>query len=156
MECPAKARESSQVLIDYCAGTLDAAAVAEVERHVEQCAACREFCRTQAMVWSALDDWKPEPVSASFDARLGARLDQADRGGWWASVWRPAVPLAAAAVVIAAVLLLRVPEGANSTVAVKKADTVDIDQVEKTLDDIDMLKQLYLAPADTAAGAEQL
>ncbi|MCE5307474.1 MAG: zf-HC2 domain-containing protein [Acidobacteriales bacterium] len=156
MECPAKARESSQVLIDYCAGTLDAAAAAEVECHIEQCAACREFCRKQSMVWSALGDWEPAPVSASFDARLGARLEQADRGGWWASIWRPAVPLAAAAVVIAAVLLLRVPEGANPTIVVKKADTMDIDQVEKSLDDIDILKQLYLAPPDTAAGAEQL
>lgn len=156
MECPAKAREGIEVLIDYCAGTLAADAAASVERHMEQCETCREFCREQARVWSALDAWEPEPVSAGFDARLGERILDAGRRGWWTWLWRPAIPLAAVAIVVVAVLLLRAPGGTNAPTGAKKADVIDVDQVEKSLDDLDMLKQLYLAPPPESSGAKQL
>lgn len=156
MECPAKARDGTQVLIDYCTGMLEAEVAAVVERHVEQCEDCREFCRAQARVWSALDAWEPEPISENFDERLLERIERDERGGFWKWIWRPAIPAAAIAIVVVAVLLWRAPSGTNMPVAVKKADVIDVEQVEKTLDDIDMLKQLYAAPQTEAAGAGQL
>jgi hypothetical protein len=156
VECPAKARQGPQVLIDYCAGTLATDVAASVGRHVEQCEACREFCREQDEVWSALDAWEPEPVSAGFDARLGERLSEADRREWWTWIWRPAIPVAAVAILVVAALLLRSPTGTNTPAGTKNADAIDVDQVEKTLDDIDMLKQLYLTSPPEASGAKQI
>jgi anti-sigma-K factor RskA len=164
VECPAKARESTQVLIDYCAGMLEAEVAAALEGHIKQCDACREFCRAQARVWSALEAWEPEPISQGFDERLLENIEAGDRASlrqriWHAAAsfrWRPVLPLAAAAIVIVAVLLMRTPSGTNTPVAVKNADVVDVDQVEKALDDIDMLKQLYAAPPTETAGAKQL
>ena len=142
--------------MDHRAGKLEAEVAAAVERHVEQCAACREFCQAQARVWSALDSWDAEPISQGFDARLLERIEEGHRASLWQWIWRPALPLAAAAIVIVAVFLMRVPNGTNTPVAGKNAEVVDVDQVEKTLDDLDMLKQLYAAPQAEAAGAKQL
>jgi anti-sigma factor RsiW len=156
VECPAKSREGTEVLMDHCAGMLEAEVAAAVERHIEQCVACREFCQAQARVWSALDVWDAEPVSESFDARLLERIEERQRGSLWQWIWRPALPVAAVAIVIVAVFLMRVPNGANTPVAGKNVDVVDVDQVEKTLDDLDMLRQLYAAPQAEAVGTKQL
>ncbi len=156
MECPAKTREGTEVLMDHCAGRLEAEVAAAVERHIQQCGVCREFCRAQARVWSALDAWEAEPVSESFDARLLDRIEEDDRRSLWKWIWRPALPVAAAAMVVVAVLLLRAPNGTNTPVEGKNVDVVDVDQVERTLDDLDMLKQLYAVPQAEAAGAKQL
>jgi hypothetical protein len=142
--------------MDYCAGRLEAEVAAAVERHIQQCVVCREFCGAQARVWSALDAWDPETISESFDARLLDRIEEGDRGSRWKWIWRPALPVAAVAIVVVAVLLLRVPNGTNTPVEGKNVDVVDVEQVERTLDDLDMLKQLYAAPPAEAAGAKQL
>jgi hypothetical protein len=142
--------------MDHCAGKLEAEVAAAVERHIEQCAACREFCQAQARVWSALDAWDAEPISQSFDARLLERIEEGHRASLWRWIWRPALPLAAVAIVIVAVFLMRVPNGPNKPVAGKNAEVVDVDQVERTLDDLDMLKQLYTVPQAEAAGTKQL
>lgn len=156
MECPARTREGTEVLIDHFAGMLEAEVAVVVERHIEQCEACREFCRAQARVWSALDAWEPEPISESFDASLLKRIEEGDRGSLWKWIWRPALPVAAVAIVIVAVFLMRAPNGTNTPVEGKNVEVVDVDQVEKALDDLDMLKQLYAAPQAEAAGAKQL
>ena len=142
--------------MDHCAGRLEADVAVAVERHIEQCVACREFCKAQARVWSALDVWDPEPISESFDASLLERIEEGDRASLWNWIWRPAIPVAAAAIVVVAVLLLRAPNGTNTPVEGQNVDVVDVDQVEKTLDDLDMLKQLYAAPQAEAAGVKQI
>jgi len=152
VECPARVGENPQVLIDYCAGAVPADVAAELERHLEQCPLCREFCRAQARVWSELDIWEPAAVSASFDACLRERLAQ-DGGRRWKWIWKPAIPLAAVAAAILVVALWRGPAGAPASPITKKSESVDVEQVEKALEDIDMLKQLYLAPrAETDSG----
>jgi anti-sigma-K factor RskA len=164
VECPARTKEGTQVLIDHCTGMLEAEVAAVVERHIEQCVACREFCRAHARVWSALDAWQAEPISESFDASLLERIEAGDRPSRWQWIWhplavfgwRPVLPVAAAAIVVVAVLLMRAPNGTNTPVVGKNVEVVDVEQVEKALDDIDMLKQLYAAPQAEAAGAKQL
>ncbi len=144
-----------QVLIDYCAGALPADGAAELERHLEECPLCREFCRVQARVWSELDIWEPVAVSVSFDARLRARLAR-DGGRRWKWIWKPAIPLAAVAAAILVVALWRGPVGAREATTAQKGESVDVEQVEKALEDIDMLKQLYLAPRAEADSGKQL
>jgi len=139
MKCPLEGKRS-EVLLAYTAGNLDAAEVAPLESHLENCPGCREFVRAQDEVWDALDVWEPAPVSADFDRKLYRRIGQ--QVSWFDRVMRPfqpfwlgrAVPVAAcAAVVLMAVLLVqRTPQ----------VDVPQPEQVVAALDEMDALSQL--------------
>jgi len=103
-----------------------------------------------------LDEWTPAEVSPGFDARLYARIAQETAASPWMKLWRsiaaPAVPfafwkpalIAAVACAVLAVGFLirvpsvRVPEGRDSSPQIR-IESVDADQMEKTLEDLDML-----------------
>src|SRR5712692_1870527 len=95
MTCPTKTSRA-EVLLDYCAGTLDAARAAEFARHVEACDGCRRVVEGQREVWGALDGWMPVEVSPDFDARLYARIAQEQAAPpwrrWLRAIFRPSVP----------------------------------------------------------------
>jgi anti-sigma factor RsiW len=151
MVCPRKVNKNAEILMDYCAKTLDPAQALEFEKHLEECADCRGVVEAQREVWEILDRWKPAPVSANFDARLHARIAREEtapqwRRWWWRvmhpaepfSVWKPAVSLAAICAVLAVGLYVRVP-GPSATDKQLTTERVDIEQVEKTLEDLDIL-----------------
>jgi hypothetical protein len=111
-----------------------------------QCRECRESAAAQQAVWSALDSWEPERISTSFDEAVYARI--AAEGTQPLTRWplRQAVPVAAACVAVLAGYLLREP--AQQPVrepAVAVENRVDMEQVERALDDIDMLRQMGVA-----------
>ena len=160
MRCPIES-ENPELLLDYCSRTLDAEQSTLLEAHMEHCAACREFRDSQSAVWSVLEDWQDIPVSPDFDDRLYARIDAEVRTPWWerwASYFRPywtrpAIPLTAAAclLVIGGYFLNRpgpvpVPLAGNGQ--------VQVDQVERALDDIEMLKDLDLL--DDVGGSQTM
>ena len=151
MNCPLQTEETD-LLLDYAAGRLalremDAARMATLVQHIETCPDCASFRKEQAAVWDALDLWEPAPVSIEFNRRLWQRIDAAAAAPWYTSLmeslrfanWKPVVPLAAAIAVIAAGFLLDHPRGKSPIpgVSVREAD-----QVEQTLDDIQLLHQL--------------
>jgi anti-sigma factor RsiW len=160
MICPKElGKEGAEILVDYCAQTLDPARAVEFERHMEICGDCRRLVQAQSDVWETLDQWTPEPVSADFDARVYARIAQeqaapAWRQWWWRisrpvspfAAWKPAVSLAAACAVLAVAFVVHLPGtgGGASQIAPEK---VDIEQVEKTLDDLDILTPVPQSPA---------
>ena len=43
MNCPIKSKESTEILVDYCAQTLEPVRVAEFEKHLETCARLPAF-----------------------------------------------------------------------------------------------------------------
>ena len=93
MDCLLKARDRSAVgaetLIDYCAGTLDASRVAELEAHVASCAECRGLVEAQRSVWNSLDQAQAADLDAArFDRELLARIAQEDAAPWWRRAWR--------------------------------------------------------------------
>ena len=133
MICLNKNEQGAELLTGYLAKTLDAAEMAEVERHVRDCADCRGL----ASVWEKLDEFAAPEVRADFDARLYARIAEEDsHQPWWRRLlWRPAVPLVAAGALVGLGLLI----APRTHDAAKQANQMDIEQVAQAVDDMDLL-----------------
>ncbi len=164
MRCPVQHKENAEILLDYCARTLTPEVTLEFEHHMAACVDCRMFAASQQAVWSALDAWEPAPVSADFDRKLYARIEEHENSSWWKKLaawsfasplpWSSSVaPIATACVTIAAAVMFYLPperpdahEARQNQPKVESTD--DVYQVERTLDDIEMFKQLA-PPAST-------
>jgi anti-sigma factor RsiW len=165
MKCPIESHENAELLLAYCAGKLDPQTTIILDRHLAACPACRRFQQEQQTVWDALDSWQAVPVSQDFDRRLYRRIEEEQaHASWWSRLTRPfqplsgpafisrGVPLAAAAglLVLAGIILVRpnevvvVPEDLASGV---RMESVQPEQVERTLDDMEMLRQLKASTA---------
>lgn len=153
MRCPIESQEDAAVLLDYCARTLDAATAALLERHIEICPACQTFQQEQQAVWRALDDWETSRVSPDFDRRLYRRIEAEAATPWWTRMgslswvsWKPAVPLAAICLTLVAAAIFDSPAELPSpdTRGQVRVETVQVDQMERTLEDLEMLSQFDL------------
>lgn len=161
MKCPLQT-EQMDLLLDDAAGTLarrglDAKTMAALSAHMEACADCTAFRRGQKAVWEALDLWEPAPVSLDFNRRLWQRIEAAAALPWYRNVgeslrahWKPMIPLAAAALVVAGGFLLDHPGAKKATPDVS---IIQADQVEQTLDDIQLLRQFDVGT--TQGGSQQ-
>jgi len=167
MSCQIRSEEHTDHLLAYAAGQLHGEAAAKLEFHMRICDECAAFGKSQSAVWNLLDTWEPRPVSADFDRRLYARIEAAESASWFDRAYgavseflrpvfaRPAFPLAAASFVIVAGFVLDHPgKLLNSTgkqaslhVSSVQINKVVVDQVEATLDDMEMLGQ-FDAKAD--------
>lgn len=158
MECPARERGEAAVLLDYCAHKLDPQSAAVVERHVAQCEVCQDWIREQQAVWAALDGLAAPPVSPDFDRKLYQRIEQEEDRARWGGLsrrWRglslrPALSLALASAVLLAAFLFR-PHPPKPAPLPQQAqvESLDADRLERTLDDMEMLRQLNVAPSAT-------
>ena len=147
------------VLLDYAAGKLKADARAQMDRHMESCSACNQFAGAQQNLWQALENWEPAEVSMDFDRRLFARIEQ--DVSWWTRLMRPlnplfrhSVPIAATAgVVIMAGLLLNRPAAVPVAPLPQSAqvESLQADQLQSALDDMEMLRQFNQLVPDNAA-----
>lgn len=163
MRCPLQDRVNAHVLLMYGSRPLDPETKEILERHMVECAACRQFVREQHALWMALDEWTPKPVSQDFDTRLYARIAAEQRVPWWkrwaipsgSFSWRPALSLAAACLTVVAVFLLQAP-GAPEVRNRGRMETVDVEQVERVLEDMDMLRQLTLTSYPEAEAPKPL
>jgi anti-sigma factor RsiW len=150
LQCPIQSRENAEILLAYCSRSLDTETATLLKRHMEECPACRETFAAQEAVWVALDAWEAEKISMDFNRRLYRRVEEQERQGWWRLIlWpvmpfsmRPVLPLAAACVLVVAGLLFRAPEGPDLNPH-RSPETVDIEQVERTLEDMEMLRLLH-------------
>lgn len=160
MNCPVETNENAEILLDYCVRKLDAETQAVLERHMQVCPACRRFQEGQQMVWSALDAWEPTPVSRHFDRHLYERIERESRRSLWGRlvqplrpmIARPALTVAAMGLVmIAAFLVERQPRALPALQQNAQTEGVDAEQVERTLDDLEMLRQFSFGKPETAA-----
>jgi anti-sigma factor RsiW len=162
MNCPTKRNEDAEILLDYCAQTLSPLQTAEFEIHLQQCVDCSRLVEAQKEVWGALEAWTPVPVSVNFDARLYARIAKEQTAPAWLlwlrrifqppvpyPLWKSAVPLIAACAVLAVALSVRMPDATDAAQPQLRADKVDIEKVEQTLEDFDILTP----PVQTPAGS---
>ena len=169
MQCPSRDAHGPEVFVSYASGELSADALAELEQHFTVCPECRATGNAQKALWCALDEWHPATISPDFDAKVFARIEAGARLPWYKRLpefhlpiqaWparytmRHAMPVGAACAALVAAFLLRgpLPEMRQGTV---RERTVNIEQVERALDDIDMLKQLGIAPAAGNQSARQ-
>ena len=150
MDCPIRTQENTDWLLDYSAGRLDREHAAHVARHVETCQECARFVEGQQRVWNALSQWEVDPVSAGFDRRLYRAID-VQPASWkdrlfrpLRPLWRPIIPLAAACLLIAVGVVLHVPQATIRPAA--SAEKIEAEQVERTLDDMQMLRELEMTP----------
>ena len=135
MTCPTRDKQNAEILVEYCAGTLDPDRASEFEKHAAECAECERQVASQRALWRTLDQWTPADISPDFDARLYAPLWKK----WLVWAWKPALVTAAAGAAIVIGLFVQQPQPPLRT------DTVDIDQVEHALEDLDMLTPLPAA-----------
>jgi anti-sigma factor RsiW len=152
MRCPIETQDGPELLA-YTSGKLDAAAAAALEDHIRACSACRELTSSQRVVWEALDQWQPAPISADFDRRLYQRIGQ--EVGWWDRLVRPFRPLffrrglpvaAAAGLLIVAGVLLERPIGAPPEVVQDSAqvEAVAPEQAEPALQEMEIMREFSL------------
>jgi hypothetical protein len=155
-------RENVDILLDYCARTLPANSLAQLDEHVAVCPECKELLGSQRQVWSALDEFEAAElkVSADFDRRLYARIEAEHREPFWVrgwrklfqsgqpGAWRPAVSMSLAGVAVIGLLLVKMPNIPESTPeqapSVKTAviDKQDVERIDSALEDIEMLRAL--------------
>jgi anti-sigma factor RsiW len=161
MNCPMEDRNSEK-LVAYAAGELDRKTSAAIERHLSACPACRSLAAEQAALWNTLDIWEAPPVSSDFDRLLYRRIRDEVRLSWWERLSRPfrpmplrqALPLGATAcLLVIAVFLVQQPD--RLAPVHPSGESVRADQVERTLDDLELLRQFDKAnqaetpPSDT-------
>jgi len=155
MQCPIKTKENADVLLSYSPGRLTLDVAATFQNHMESCADCRAFSLAQQSTWDALDAWEPMPIPADFNRKLYARIDEYEKTGWWAKLWHrsiwtsgsfgPAMPIATACLTLVVVAMLYLPlnkQSVDMTSPQMKIEGTDLEQIETTLDDIEMFKQL--------------
>ena len=157
IECPlTSGPEHADLLLDYCNRRLAPELAETFERHLAACPACQAFAESQSAVWGALDAFEAMPISDDFDKKLFARIEREQQAGLltrlWIRLtadglpsWRPALPVAAA-LVVAVGLWVRPTTGptSNDTPSVK-VEAADAEQIEKALEDMEMLNQIGIA-----------
>jgi hypothetical protein len=150
MDCPIRTQENRDWLLDYAAGRLDREHAVLMARHAETCQLCARFVEGQQRVWNALSQWEVDPVSAGFDRRLYRAID-AQPVSWkerlfrpLQPLWRPVIPLAAACLLIAVGVVLHAPQATIRPAA--SVEKIEAEQVERTLDDMQMLRELEMTP----------
>ena len=158
MQCPIH-NDKIEILLDYSAQKLDQDTLALFERHLMECAECRTFAKSQTSVWEALDSWEAPVVSEDFDRRLYKRIEEHENSSWWKKLgsmeifqpfgWKPAVPLLTACATLAVALFVYAPVEKPSLEpnGQPRIESVDLEQAETVLDDMEMLKQLAPPPA---------
>ncbi len=172
MNCPLQNNEGADLILDFCSNRLDADQAIPFERHIADCAECRQVVEAQRAVWEALDAYDATAVSDDFDEKLWKRIEESESRSWWRKAfdgpvlgwsslisWKPALVTASACAAVFAVMLVTTPSANTSypdpsrqatPVVDKAAMTVDVDQIEKTLEDLDMLKQMGVVDENSA------
>ena len=155
MNCPI---EKSAELLAFSTQKLAAPEAAKLQRHIESCAGCRKFVANQRAVWQALDAWEAPPITADFDRRLYQRIEQ-DASWWdrWAGPWRvffvrQGIPIAATAclIVVAGWVSQRPPDVAEPRQTHAVVESLQADQVDHALDDLQMLGEFTSAARSDA------
>jgi hypothetical protein len=148
MNCLLKPTEQQDLLLRHLAGDLAGETLRSWQRHLSSCSDCRSLLESQQILDADLSSWQPPAISPDFDQKLWARieLDRQQVRPWWQRYlvldgsWRFAVPVALAACLLLGYFVF------SPTPEVMQAE--DIEQVERTLDDLEALQTLHSQSED--------
>jgi hypothetical protein len=138
------------VLLAYIAGRLDPAQSLLFEKHSEQCASCAALGMSQTAVWQSLDEWKPAPVSESFNRELWRRIDADSRKRPWTlrfGFWKQLAPLAVAVALVITGYVFDHQGKHSVTIQLHDSPSIvvtasEADQLDRALDDIQLLQEV--------------
>jgi len=155
MKCALKESERAELLLR---NTSQAAT-----NHFEQCSSCRRVSLEQAALWQAMDSWNVRPVSSGFNRSLYAKIEAVAHETWYerlaASVRplfaQPAWALGMAGALFAAGFVFdhQATREHQTTIQVS---TTEAEQVEKTLDDLEMLRQFDLVSEEKGTASKTM
>ena len=149
--------QDAEMMLDYCSDCLTAERRIELDRHVQDCIDCQQLIVAQQRAWRALDVFAAPEVSPDFDHRLYARIAQDNRRPAWrrwlseasaSFAWKPAAAGLVACAALVVGMLVWVPssrtgKGIDGAPPVQnmqsRTDKIDMDQVDQTLEDLDLL-----------------
>jgi len=154
--------ESAEVLFAYVDGTLEPARAASLARHAAACEPCRKLIEGQQAMWAVLDSWEPPEISPDFNRKMHAAVAaEAEQRSWrrWLgnlvnalTPHKLLVPAGVLALVLGTVVLTQMPRhntvpAPDSAVEQKAGIESEQKQIERTLDDLDVLTTLDAALA---------
>lgn len=146
MKCPSNSWEEADLLA-FSENKLEAPRAVRLNEHLQSCAVCRTVVEQQKAVWEALDAWEAPAIAPDFDRRLYGAMEQ-DGGRWnrWLEplrllLVRQGLPIAAAAclIVVAGVVAHRPADSTIAPSATARVESLQPEQVEHALDDVQML-----------------
>lgn len=158
MNCILNTNEQEELLLAYSAARLDPETTRTYARHLDTCEHCRMMVEMQKVVDESLGDWVPPTLSENFDQKLFAliRAEQEAPKPWWQFWtglnigWKPAIPLALAALALVFVLF-RTPAPTEIAQQNDSIKADEIEQVETALDVMEGLQALQSQDASTAS-----
>ena len=167
MKC-VETMENTELLLAYCARTLDPETTVRLEQHLAVCPSCRELQARQLAVGEALSAWEAAPVSADFDRRLYRRIEAEAHASWWSRLLRPLEPMfgpglfsrglpvgATLCLLLMASVLLQqsdrivVPD--RDLASDVRLEAVQPDDVQRALDDMDMLRTIRMTVTEAGS-----
>jgi hypothetical protein len=121
--------------------------------YLEKSPECRAMYEQQQAVWGALDLWEPVEPSAAFDRGVYQKIERSTAGSWglpawlvepglWLAAVRPSLAAAFAALLfIAGTIVSYQPKRNADALAARQPQAVasEVEQIDQTLDDIEML-----------------
>ena len=155
MKCPVQSGGNAEILLDYCAHSLDAQRAALLEQHMVECADCQAFHDAQSALWTTLDAWRTHPEPLDFDRKIFAQINAETQQSRWRQ-WRnvietahlqPAMPVVGACLAVVAGLLFQTTRPAAAPAeppihAEFRVEPSEVEQAESTLEDLEMLRRL--------------
>ena len=162
MTCPSR-RGDTTLLLDYAFGRLARGQAALVAQHASECDDCAAALVEYSSVSDALDLWEAPTVSTQFNRRLWDRIERTAAAPSYtrAAEWfrprslKPAIPVAAAALVFAAVFFFDHSARMAKEPTTGGVSAVEADQAERTLDDLQLISQ-FDAAVDAPRPARRL
>ncbi len=128
-----KCEEVREGMADLAAGLVEPSG--ETVAHLQDCAPCSAHLQELRQTMALLDEWEAPEPSEYFDTRLQARLREektAEGRGWFAWLARPALAMAAFAIVMGVgIFRMHNTSGTGTNVAVVTPVTVETETLDQ-------------------------